>query len=57
MTSETKPKRLSAVGAIYNVAASTIVEYLVSKGVEIENNPNAKVQPSRIPKRQRRTRS
>ena len=45
MTSETKPKRLSAVGAIYNVAASTIVEYLVSKGVEIENNPNAKVQP------------
>ncbi len=41
-----KPKRLSAVGAIYNVAASTIVEYLVSQGVEIEeNNPNAKVKP------------
>ena len=43
--SETKPKRLSAVVAIYNVATSTIVEYLASKGVEIENNPNAKVQP------------
>jgi len=45
MTSETKPKRLSAVVAIYNVATSTIVEYLASKGIEIENNPNAKVQP------------
>ena len=43
--SETKPKRLSAVVAIYNVATSTIVEYLASKGIEIENNPNAKVQP------------
>ena len=45
MTSETKPKRLSAVVAIYNVATATIVEYLASKGIEIENNPNAKVQP------------
>ena len=45
MTSETKPKRLSAVVAIYNVATTTIVEYLASKGIEIENNPNAKVQP------------
>ena len=45
MTSETKPKRLSAVVAIYNVATSTIVEYLASKGIEIENNPNTKVQP------------
>ena len=45
MTSETKPKRLSAVVAIYNVATSTIVDYLASKGIEIENNPNAKVQP------------
>ena len=45
MTSETKPKRLNAVVAIYNVATSTIVEYLASKGIEIENNPNTKVQP------------
>ncbi|MBR5983764.1 MAG: translation initiation factor IF-2 [Bacteroidales bacterium] len=45
MTSETKPKRLSAVVAIYNVATSTIVDYLASKGIEIESNPNAKVQP------------
>ena len=45
MTSETKPKRLSAVVAIYNVATATIVDYLASKGIEIENNPNAKVQP------------
>ncbi len=45
MTSETKPKRLSAVVAIYNVATTTIVDYLASKGIEIENNPNAKVQP------------
>ena len=45
MTSETKPKRLSAVVAVYNVATSTIVEYLASKGIEVENNPNAKLQP------------
>ena len=38
-------KRLSALVAIYNVATTTIVEYLASKGIEIENNPNAKVLP------------
>ncbi len=43
MTSETKPKRLNALAADYNVGISTIVEYLASKGHEIDSNPNSKV--------------
>lgn len=42
---QSNPKRLSAIVAIYNVAASTIVDYLASMGIEIENNPNTKVLP------------
>ncbi len=43
MTSETKPKRLNALAADYNVGISTIVDFLASKGYEIDSNPNTKV--------------
>lgn len=43
MTSEPKPKRLNALAADYNIGLSTIVEFLATKGYEIDSNPNTKV--------------
>lgn len=41
---ETKaPKRLSKVAKEFNVATTTIREYLEKQGIEISNNPNAKI--------------
>lgn len=41
---ETKaPKRLSKVAKEFNVATTTIVDYLDDKGHSIDNNPNAKI--------------
>jgi len=38
-----KPKRLSKVARELNLGISTIVEFLGTKGVEVESNPNAKI--------------
>lgn len=39
-------KRLSKVAREMNVGISTIVEFLASKGTEISNNPNTKIEPA-----------
>jgi translation initiation factor IF-2 len=39
-----KPIRLNKAAAELNIAVSTIVEFLGSKGIVIENNPNTKIE-------------
>ncbi len=41
--SEQNTKRLSQVARKLNVGRDTIVEFLVSKGIEVDRNPNAKI--------------
>jgi translation initiation factor IF-2 len=38
-----KPKRLSKVTKEFNLGLSTVVDFLLDKGFEVENNPNAKI--------------
>ena len=38
-------KRLSKIAREFNVGIQTLVEYLASNGVEIESNPNTKIEP------------
>ncbi|MBT6745700.1 MAG: translation initiation factor IF-2 [Flavobacteriales bacterium] len=38
-----KPQRLSKIARELNLGISTIVEFLGTKGVEVESNPNAKI--------------
>ncbi len=38
-----KPKRLSKVARELNLGISTIVDFLGTKGIEVESNPNAKI--------------
>lgn len=45
MSENTAPKRLSKVAVELNVGRSTIVDYLHSKGVSIDDNPNTKIEP------------
>ncbi len=45
MTATKAPKRLSKVAKEFNVATTTIREYLDEKGIEISNSPNAKIPP------------
>lgn len=45
MTATKAPKRLSKVAKEFNVATTTIREYLSEKGIEISNSPNAKIPP------------
>ena len=40
-----KPKRLSKVTKEFNLGLSTVVDFLLDKGFEVENNPNAKISP------------
>lgn len=40
-----KPKRLSKVTKEFNLGLSTVVDFLVEKGFEVESNPNAKISP------------
>ncbi|MFA5575195.1 MAG: translation initiation factor IF-2 [Brumimicrobium sp.] len=40
-----KVKRLSKVARDLNVGISTLVEFLASKGIEIESSPNTKLEP------------
>ncbi|MCG8575678.1 MAG: translation initiation factor IF-2 [Flavobacteriales bacterium] len=40
-----KAKRLNKVAKEFNISISTIVEFLETKGVEIDSNPNTKIDP------------
>ena len=41
--SEQNTKRLSQVARKLNVGRDTIIEFLSSKGIEVDRNPNAKI--------------
>jgi len=43
MTDNKKPKRLGQVARELNVGSSTIVNHLASKGIKIDDNPNASI--------------
>jgi len=43
--SDNAPKRLSKVAKELNIATTTILEFLKSKNISIEDNPNAKILP------------
>ncbi len=43
MTEGTKTLRLSKVAREFNIATSTIVDFLAKKGFAVENNPNTKI--------------
>jgi len=43
--SDLAPKRLSKVAKEFNIATNTIIEFLKSKNITIEDNPNAKILP------------
>ncbi len=45
MTDASKALRLSKVARDFNVGISTIVEFLHKKGIEVEANPNTKIDP------------
>jgi translation initiation factor IF-2 len=45
MTDASKVLRLSKVARDFNVGISTIVEFLHKKGIEVEANPNTKIDP------------
>ncbi|MDA0729859.1 MAG: translation initiation factor IF-2 [Bacteroidetes bacterium] len=46
MAEATKPVRLSKVAREFNLGISTVVEFLASKGIEVEANPNTKLDPA-----------
>jgi translation initiation factor IF-2 len=43
MSDETKQMRLGKVSREFNLGVNTIVEFLASKGIEVESSPNAKI--------------
>jgi translation initiation factor IF-2 len=43
MSESTKSKRLSKIAKEFNVGISTIIDFLHKKGIEIVNDPNAKI--------------
>jgi translation initiation factor IF-2 len=44
MAERAKTKRLSKVAREFNVGIQTLIEFLASKGVELESNPNTKIE-------------
>jgi translation initiation factor IF-2 len=42
--SEQKPTRLAKAATYFNVGREEILDYLISKGFSIDNNPNAKIE-------------
>ena len=46
MAEATKPVRLSKAAREFNLGISTVVEFLASKGIEVEANPNTKLDPA-----------
>ena len=45
MSEVSKPVRLSKVAREFNLGLDTIVEFLASKGIEVERKPNTKLEP------------
>ena len=45
MAESNKPVRLSKVAREFNLGMTTVVEFLASKGIEVEANPNSKLDP------------
>ena len=45
MAEATKPVRLSKAAREFNLGIATVVEFLASKGIEVEANPNTKLDP------------
>ncbi len=45
MTATRKDKRLRKVAAEFNLGTHTIVDFLIEKGFDLENNPNTKITP------------
>ena len=45
MAEANKPVRLSKVAREFNLGMTTVVEFLASKGIEVEANPNTKLDP------------
>jgi translation initiation factor IF-2 len=45
MAEANKPVRLSKVAREFNLGMTTVVEFLASKGIEVEANPNSKLDP------------
>ena len=45
MAESTKPVRLSKVAREFNLGMTTVVEFLASKGIEVEAKPNTKLDP------------
>ena len=45
MAEATKPVRLSKAAREFNLGIVTVVEFLASKGIEVEANPNTKLDP------------
>jgi len=45
MAESTKPVRLSKVAREFNLGMTTVVDFLASKGIEVEANPNTKLDP------------
>ena len=46
MAESNKPVRLSKVAREFNLGMTTVVEFLASKGIEVEANPNSKLDPA-----------
>ena len=45
MAESTKPVRLSKVAREFNLGMTTVVDFLASKGIEVEAKPNTKLDP------------
>ena len=45
MAESTKPVRLSKAAREFNLGIATVVDFLASKGIEVEANPNTKLDP------------
>ena len=49
MSEVSKPVRLSKAAREFNLGLDTIVEFLASKGIEVERKPNTKLEPEHTP--------
>ena len=45
MSDVSKPVRLSKAAREFNLGVETIVDFLASKGIEVERKPNTKLEP------------
>ena len=49
MAESNKPERLRKAARELNLGMTTVVEFLASKGIEVEAKPNTKLDPRRMP--------